>query len=178
MSSRAAIQMVRASLVGLAAVGLMLGAASAAWAGKPDKFTATNTGNVMIADCGTFQVWDDYVQNVRGIDRYDRDGDIVQSVIHYWGVDRLYSPETGKSFSSRFAQGSTIDWVKGIHWTEFQAVQAVHGIIYRINVPGAGVVFHDVGRIDYHLTTGEILFQAGPHQFFEGDFTGLCAALS
>ena len=138
--ARPSIHMVRAILVGLAAVGLMLGTASGAWAGQPDKFGLSHTGNVMIADCGTFQVWDEYVVNERGSDRYDRDGDIVQTVIHYWGVDRFYSPETGTSFSGRFAQGATIDWVKGIVWTEYQGVQATHGIIARITVPGAGVV--------------------------------------
>lgn len=169
---------VRTMLVGLAAVGLMLGTATDASAGQPDKFAGSTTDNVMIADCGTFQVWDDSVINWRGIDRYDRDGDIVQTVIHYWGVDRLYSPETRKSFSGRFAQGSTIDWVKGIDWTEYQGVQALHGIVYRITVPGAGVVLLDVGRFDFHLATGDILFVAGRHQVLDGDFTKLCAALA
>ena len=178
MSSRVAIQKVRAMLVGLAAVGLILVAAPGAWAGQPDKFEYSYTGNEMIADCGTFEVWDDYVVNARGIDRYDRDGDIVRTVIHNWGVDRLYSPETGKSFSGRFAQGATIDWVKGIVWTEYQGVQATHGTVFRIAVPGAGVVFLDAGTYEFHLATGDILFQAGPKQFQEGDFTGLCAALS
>jgi hypothetical protein len=165
-------------LAGLAAVGLQLVAAPSAWAGQPDHWSLSDTGEVMVADCGTFEVWDDYVLNAFGIDRYDQDGDIVQSVIHYSGVDRLYSPQTGKSFSGRFAQGATIDWVKGIDWTEYQAVQASHGLYYGITVPGAGVVLLDVGTFVWHLATGDILFVAGPQQVLEDDFTGLCAAFA
>lgn len=165
-------------LAGLAAVGLQLVAAPSAWAGQPDHWGTSNTVNVMVADCGTFQVWDEAVIHEFGIDRYDRDGDIVKTVIHYWGVDRLYSPETGKTFSGRFAQGATIDWVKGIDWTEYQGVQASHGVFYSITVPGAGVVLLDVGTFVFHLATGEILFVAGPQQVLEDDFTALCAAFA
>ena len=179
--ARPSIHMVQAILVGLAAVGLILVAAPDASAGQPDQFGGTFTSNSMIADCGTFQVWDDAVSYERGIDRYDQDGDIVRTVIHYSGVDRLYSPETGKSLSGRFAQTLTIDWVKGIPWTEQldQGVaEAVHGIAYRITVPGAGVVLLEVGRFDFDSATGDILFVAGAHQVLEGDFTKLCAALA
>ena len=172
-----ATKFLAAAIAAVAFSGVLAAGASA---GQPDKLgTSTFAFNDFIADCGTFQVWDDAVLSVRGIDRYDKDGDIVQTVLHYWGVDRLYSPETGKSFSGTFASGATLDWVKGIPWTEYQAVQATHGITFRITVPGAGVVFLDVGTIEFELLAfPDMLFQAGPHQFLEGDVAGLCAAMA
>lgn len=39
-----------------------------------------------------------------------------------------------------------------------------------------GAVFLDVGRIVFERGAG-IVFQAGPHQLFDGDFEALCAAM-
>ncbi len=50
------------------------------------------------------------------------------------------------------------------------------GIVFRVVVPGAGAVLLDVGRIT-PKRSGEILFEAGPHQFFDGDLAGAYAAL-
>jgi hypothetical protein len=50
-------------------------------------------------------------------------------------------------------------------------------VIYRVTVPGSGLVFIDAGRIVTNQAGTEITFQAGPHQAFDGDIAGLCAAL-
>jgi hypothetical protein len=51
-------------------------------------------------------------------------------------------------------------------------------VISRLTVPGSGAVFLDVGRIVTNQASTVITFQAGPHQFVDGDFAGLCAALA
>jgi hypothetical protein len=156
--------------------GLVLGLASmfatvaGAWAVTPVKIAGSTQGNDPIADCGTFEVWDEFTLNFRGAEHYDQDGNLVRVVEHVWGVDRLYNHDTGKSLpESSFSQGETVDLVAG--------QVRVGGIVFRVTVPGSGAVFLDVGRFIIDFDEG-LVFLKGRHQFFEGDLEGLCAALS
>jgi len=161
----------RGVLAGLA-VGVvsMFGTVAGAWAVPPVHIAGSEQGNDPIADCGTFEVWDEFTLNFRGTEHYDRDGNLVRVVEHVWGTDRLYSPDTGKSLSpASYNQGETVDLVEG--------QVRVSGVIFRITVPGSGAIFLDVGRYIIDFDEG-LVFLAGQHQFFEGDFDGLCAALS
>jgi hypothetical protein len=158
-------------LAGLA-VGVvsMLGTVAGAWAVPPVQIAGSIQGNDPIADCGSFEVWDEFTLSWRGTEHYDQDGNIVRVVEHVWGVDRLYNPDNGKSLDpATFNQGEAVDLVEG--------QVKVSGVVFRITVPGSGAVFLDVGRYIIDFDEG-LVFLAGQHQFFEGDLDGLCAALS
>jgi len=43
-----------------------------------------------------------------------------------------------------------------------------------IILPGYGQIFRDVGTISYDFSTGEILFEAGEHEWFNEDFDAVC----
>ena len=59
------------------------------------------------------------------------------------------------------------------------SVRTIIGAFTRISVPGAGILVFEAGRIVFDLTTGTILFEAGPHAFtFHGDTASLCGYLS
>ena len=148
---------------------VMLGAVPLAGAVEPVHVSGTRVGNVPSMDCGTFQVWDEFELNFRGTAHFDQAGNVVRVVEHIWGVDRLYNPDNGKSLSGSFNQGEIVDPVEG-H-------VAVNGIIFRITVPGAGVVLLDVGRFVFTFDD-QLVFIAGQHQFLAGDLEGLCAALA
>jgi hypothetical protein len=148
----------------------MFGAVASASAVPPVKIAGSFDGNDPTADCGTFEVWDEFTLNFSGAEHYDQDGNLVRVVEHVWGVDRLYNHDTGKSLpASSFSQGETVDLVDG--------QVKVGGVIFRVTVPGSGAVFLDVGRFIIDFDEG-LVFLAGRHQFFEGDLEGLCAALS
>jgi hypothetical protein len=52
----------------------------------------------------------------------------------------------------------------------------VVGTVYNIQVPGAGSLLLDAGRVVIDLSTNPPTFTvAGPHQQFSGDVAGLCA---
>ena len=51
------------------------------------------------------------------------------------------------------------------------------GVVVRLTVPGDGAVFLDIGRIVTDRQ-GNLYFEAGPHQYFYGDFAALCEALA
>ena len=156
----------------LAAVAIagatMLGLASGASAARPVETSGSDSGNEPIADCGTFEVWDDFELNWKGFEYY-QDGNLVRVVEHIWGVDRLYNPENGKSFSGSFNNGEVVDLVDG------QVTE--NGVIFRITVPGSGAVFLDVGKFIIDFEDG-LQFLAGRHDFFDGDLAGLCAVLA
>jgi hypothetical protein len=160
----------RITLTALAAgVIVMLGAVPHAWAVPPVKISGSFVGNDPIADCGTFLVWDEFELNFSGTEHYDQAGNLVRVVEHISGVDRLYNPDNGVSFSGSYSQSEIVDVVEG--------QIAVNAIIFRIAVPGAGAVFLDVGRLVFTFDD-ELVFIAGQHDFFEGDLAGLCAALA
>ena len=111
-----------------------------------------------------------FTLNFSGTEHFDQDGNLVRVVEHIFGVDRLYNSETGKSLKpASFNQGEIVHPIEG--------QVAVNGVIFRITVPGAGVVLLDVGRFVFTFD-GDLVFIAGQHQFLAGDFAGLCAALA
>ena len=40
------------------------------------------------------------------------------------------------------------------------------GSVFRIVIPGQGIVVHDSGIITFDAETGEVLFEGGPHEAF------------
>ena len=158
-------------LVGLTVVMFMFGTV-AAWAASPSvvHISGSFSGDDSIADCGTFEVRDEFTLNFSGTEHYDQQGNLVRVVEHIFGVDRLYNSVTGKSLKpASFNQGEIVHPIEG--------QVAVNGVIFRITVPGAGVVLLDVGRFVFTFD-GDLVFIAGQHQFLAGDFAGLCAALA
>jgi hypothetical protein len=59
-----------------------------------------------------------------------------------------------------------------------ETVLTINGLFHLFTIPGGGVVFLETGRLIFVEATGEIFFEAGPHQDFDGDFASLCAALA
>ena len=49
------------------------------------------------------------------------------------------------------------------------------GLRNAYRVPGAGVVLLDAGRVVIDLATDDVLFEAGQHQFLEGDADAFCS---
>jgi hypothetical protein len=52
------------------------------------------------------------------------------------------------------------------------------GSIFRITIPGQGMVSQDTGIITFDAATGEVLFEGGPHENAHGIAPGYCTLLS
>jgi hypothetical protein len=100
----------------------------------------------------------------------DRNDIVVKGVETVQGTDIFIHSDTGKEIAAPFRNNVLIDPLAGLG--------ANMGIIFKVTVPGAGAVFLDIGRVVGNQAGTVVTFQAGPHQFFDGDFTGLCAALA
>lgn len=127
-------------------------------------------GSDVLADCGSFQVLDVYESDQVEKVYLDKDGNLVKVIIEYWGTDTFTNSVTGKAYPMDFHNTSLIDF------SATPRRNAITGVIFRLVVPGAGAVFLDVGRVVFERGTG-IVFEAGPHQLFDGDFEALCAAM-
>ena len=128
-------------------------------------------GVEVLHDCGSFQVLDVYELNFIERQFFDKEGNLVKLVEQVWGTDTFTNSVTGKAYPMSFHNNVVVDFTTS-------PPQGAHmAIIFRLTVPGAGVVFLDVGRIVLDRQ-GNVYFQAGPHQFFDGDVDGLCAALA
>jgi len=74
----------------------------------------------------------------------------------------------GKSLTSNFSAMILEDWI-------VSQVKVV-GTVYNIQVPGAGSLLLDAGKVVIDLSTNPPTFSvAGPHQQFSGDVGALCA---
>lgn len=125
----------------------------------------------VLADCGSFQVLDISELNYTTRLFFDEEGNLVKIVEQVWGTDTFTNSMTGKAYPMDFHNNTIVDFST----TPPQA--ALMAVIFRLIVPGAGAVFLDVGRIVLDQQ-GNVYFQAGPHQFFDGDLGALCAALA
>jgi hypothetical protein len=156
-------------VLGVAAIMVVMAASSAA-AAKPEvdgPFHDEDT--VFFADCGEFQILDRYVLDFTIRWFSDKDGNRIRGVEQVSGTDTFINSVTGKEIAAPFHNTVIID--------PTTATGANNGVIYRVTVPGSGLVFIDAGRIVTNQAGTEITFQAGPHQAFDGDIAGLCAAL-
>jgi hypothetical protein len=153
------------ALSGLALVGGVTDASAV----PPLPVEGAVSDNVPVADCGTFEVWDELTLSSSGRVHFDRHGNPVRIVQRVTGTDRLYNPENGKSLSGTVQSVEIVDLVDG------QVTQ--NGQTFRIVVPGAGAVLLNIGKFIIDFEEG-LVFLAGRQQFFEGDLDALCAALS
>lgn len=149
---------------------IIVGAFSLVWATPPDHANGVPTEKfawgpyedlgIPMTDCGDFWIHVDWRGEGFWTTHYNKDGSprfeffLGKDTYVYWYNSE--NPSIG--FMSH---GSKINR----HWegAPFQGNVAEVGLSFGLNVPGYGVVFHDVGRVIYTYDTGEVLFSAGPH---------------
>jgi hypothetical protein len=123
----------------------------------------------VVANCGDFQVRDEFVFTFTAKEFYDENGELIMVVEQIRGTDTFINSGTPSiRFTSRFQNTEHIDPAAD--------TDAVTGVISLLTVPGSGAVLLDVGRIVFE--GGDVTFEAGPHQVVGGDVAGLCEALA
>jgi len=128
----------------------------------------TDEGVVAVFDCPGFQVLNHYVTTFVARQMVDKKGNVIRLVGQTWGVDTFVNAATGREIESRYHNNANIDLRTN--------VGSMSGVITNINVPGLGSVFKDVGHLVVN-DAGAIIFRSGTHQWIDGDFAGICAAL-
>ena len=128
----------------------------------------TDEGVAFIWDCGDFEILDQYVSNFVVRRMRNRDGRVIRLVEQVWGVDTFVNSVNGNAIPAPYHNNTFVDLVAGR--------ADIAGVIFKAIVPGVGPVFMDIGMITADREDN-VYFRAGPHQFFDGDFDALCAAL-
>jgi len=97
---------------------------------------------------------------------YDAEGNPVRTILTNFN-DRYTATATanGKTLSTNYP-------LAVIEYGEDLRLEL--GLRNAYTVPGTGVVLLDAGRVVIDLATGDVLFEAGQHQFLEGDADAFC----
>jgi hypothetical protein len=165
------VALMRRILLLITVAAMVATMAASAAASKPVVEEGHDEGTVVLAECGDFQVLDRFVLDFTARLIFDKSGRLVKIVEQISGTDTFINSKTGKEIPTTTFHNSVIVDPE----TE---LGANNGVIFRVTVPGSGAVFLDVGRIVTNQAGTEVTFQAGPHQFFDGDLAGLCEALA
>ena len=168
--------------IGIAA-GFAVGLMSTALAGPPSQritFGPFPEDAFPVADCDGFQVIATSTINGHFILHFDSDGNVSHVNQHINFRDSIYFNSAfpgvfilggpGENVNQRF---DDIDPETGDAGLLAESV-----LSFKVTIPGYGVVFHQAGRFVVDLVAGEVVFQAGPADFDEGETAALCAALT
>jgi hypothetical protein len=152
--------------------GASLAAAAPAHATPPTTTVEQRHVNVRRPDCGSFALvfeadvtreftifYDQHGVPVRDVLVRTSEGAVSNSVTGAW------APITGVWRVTRYYTDGVLNGT---------AVQT--GRTYAITVPGLGVIFQQTGRGIQE--NGQIVFEAGPHDFDDANFDQLCAYLA
>lgn len=150
------------SLLGaMALLGAMLGTAQAA---APSRTTFVDEGAFDI-DCGSFTLHETYRDEITVLEWLDGEGSFVKAQVHHSWTGTIEGP------------GGILRLSDPGHWTDFFRGDGVRqvGLLYRLIVPGVGVIGQDAGIIAFDTATGELIVIRGPHDVFdEGLETLIC----
>ena len=160
----------RRILLLMTVAAMMAAMASSAAATQPVVEEDHRAGTFVLADCGEFQVLDRFVLDGTLQLFYDKEGNLEKIVKVFSGTDTFINSKTGKEIPTTTIHNSVI-------YDPETELFAINGASFRVTVPGSGAVFLDVGRIVTNEDLTNVTFQAGPHQFIDGDVEGLCDAL-
>lgn len=147
--------------------------ATAGLAGRPVKEDIDTVFlGLFIGDCGSFNVLSDSAARGHIKLWFDREGNLTRLSFHANYDTIYYSDADSDSFLASHGE------VENTHIDYIDGTIAVTGVIYKLTIPGYGVVFHEAGRLVIDLETDEILFEAGPSDFHDENLDALCAALA
>jgi hypothetical protein len=144
----------RTAIAAVLGLAVMLVISPAASADRPLHISGTETEDLILADCGTFDLRDEFTVVFNGTVFSDDDGNVTRVVEHIGGSDTFYNSVTGKSVTGTINSGEIVDLVKGT------ATQS--GSIGRIR--GAGVKARFDVRDTSSTSSRGLVFLAGDHR--------------
>lgn len=62
------------------------------------------------------------------------------------------------------ANGKSVTNYQTVTFIDEGGVRTVLGNLFSIHIPGQGLIVQNMGRVVFDLATGEVLFEAGPHE--------------
>lgn len=100
---------------------------------------------------------------------FDNDGTPTRVRFHLPFQGTLTNEATGESVRAQQVLNDVLDLESG--------TETFAGLRFRVVFPGIGAVLLDAGKLVFD-ETGAVVFEAGPHQVVNEDFTEFCAAFA
>jgi hypothetical protein len=123
---------------------------------------------VPVTPCG-FPVVLDWTEDDHITIFFDQSGNPVKVQVHVQYYAKVINPGNGKSVIENATYTIVFNLQTGS--------STYAGTEYNVNVPGAGIVLLDAGRVIFDAN-GNITFERGPKEFLNGDFQAFCSALA
>lgn len=164
----------RVILSGVLAAILVLVAFTTAFAVPPVHETKRYVGSWAPIDCTGFQVVAAYTVDVRSTTFFDKDGNPIRAQVHVPLTWTLTNSKDDRVLTHTNNYMRISNLKEGLH--------TYVGVLWHLTIPGRGVVILDAGRliVDFYPPPvqpgSEVLWQAGPHEMINGDYTVLCRA--
>jgi hypothetical protein len=153
-----------AILIAVATTALL--AATTATAAPPEHFTESVDYSNSAPCTGFTNLYSGH-QDVRGITTFDAQGNPVMDVVHIQGSELNWRTGSGDAYTVYFAYNIVYDYASD--------TTSLNGQVIRVNYPGLGVLFHDVGKLVIR-GEDEVLAVHGPHDAFEQGQDAYCNA--
>ena len=170
--------MKRAYLLVVLITGLVFGAGATTWAAPPEQGTAffsfdccQSFGGFCPLNCGTelepFLICETADIDIKYKYFFNKDGETIR----YWEHNKLIGGWYEVNDPDNFLPYIPLSLTYKFDYITLEEVYT--GVFALITVPGYGQIFKDVGRIAWD-GDGEVIFEAGEHQYFNDDTEALC----
>jgi hypothetical protein len=90
---------------------------------------------------------------------------------------QFYLPFHGTLTNEATGESVSADQVLQVTLELEEGTESDVGLRFRVAFPGLGIVLLDAGRVVFDAA-GNVIFEAGPHQVVNEDFTEFCAAFA
>jgi hypothetical protein len=98
----------------------------------------------------------------------DEAGNLVEQKVHVEARGTITNPVTGETVPVQEILNAFLDFE--------ERTRTWAGMRLKATIPGLGSALVDIGRVIFD-SSGNILFEAGPHQLLHEDFDAFCDAL-
>jgi hypothetical protein len=130
--------------------------------------TFHDEGELLFADCGTFQLTETFTVDVRVTTFFNAQGDAVKATMHVNYVGVITNSASGNTYSNPRHLQIVTDLTTG--------ETTIVGLVFLTPVPGLGPVLHDTGKVIFDAN-GDVTFVAGPHTQLLGTSPDPCTVL-
>lgn len=156
---------------------LFIGMTSSVRAVPPNKeYFSFEYSGFFIGDCGSFVILNGAVGDGFFIEHFDKDGNTTHVNQHIQYSESTYYTFPDMGIVLHGGPGE-LD-VNRFDFSGDPPLWVFSGVNFKVKLPGHGVIFHEAGRLVLNLFTLEVLFQAGPSDFTDGNVDALCSALT
>ena len=156
-------------LLTAAALGVMIVTTTIASAIPPEKDAGSAAADYLLWDCSeTFSICEMGDFSWRSKLFFFNNGDPKKYIEHDRFLGGMY--ECGNP--DNFLAYNPLRYTYTYYFVSDEEV--FHGVFAMITVPGYGQIFRDVGNVRFDVSTGQVIFEAGEHEWWNEEFDAVC----